>query len=165
MENNHLSQVTALVMGLLVIFSDQALSFSSNYQQLSNGNALGDSEFVVTQENISVGVAVAVAVKVLNQAVTVVQTVAQTVPVNVPSKYRDIILPKLIQAQQSMATAQSSAQKGDNFQVATAVSQAVAFMGEAQAEAKGDTGSVQAISKAIVKANEALGIAQAGTQN
>ncbi|TFI52928.1 hypothetical protein BLD44_016265 [Mastigocladus laminosus UU774] len=165
MENNHLSQVTALVMGLLVIFSDQALSFSSNYQQLSNGNALGDSEFVVAQENISVGVAVAVAVKVLNQAVTVVQTVAQTVPVNVPSKYRDIILPKLIQAQQSMATAQSSAQKGDNFQVATAVSQAVAFMGEAQAEAKGDTGSVQAISKAIVKANEALGIAQAGTQN
>ncbi len=165
MEKNHLSQVTALVMGLLVIFSDQALSFSSNYQQLSNGNALGDSEFVVAQENISVGVAVAVAVKVLNQAVTVVQTVAQTVPVNVPSKYRDIILPKLIQAQQSMATAQSSAQKGDNFQVATAVSQAVAFMGEAQAEAKGDTGSVQAISKAIVKANEALGIAQAGTQN
>ncbi|WP_026733012.1 hypothetical protein [Fischerella sp. PCC 9605] len=165
MKNNHFSQVTALVMGLLIIFSGQALSFSSNHKDLSNGNALGNSEFVVAQENVSVGVAVAVAVKVLNQAVSVVQTVARTVPVNVPSKHRDIILPKLIQAQKSMAKAQSSAQKGDNFQVATAVSQAVAFMGEAQGEAKGDAGSVQAITKAIVKANEALGAAQAQTRN
>jgi hypothetical protein len=165
MKNNHFSQVTALVMGLLIIFSGQALSFSFNHKEVSNGNALGNSNFIIAQENVSVGVAVAVAVKVLNQAVSVVQTVAQTVPVNIPSKYRDIVLPKLRQAQQSMARAQSSVQKGDNFQVATAVSQAVAFMGEAQAGAKGDAGSVQAIAQAIAKANEAIAVAQAQTQN
>ncbi|MCX7593809.1 MAG: hypothetical protein N2235_08620 [Fischerella sp.] len=165
MKKNHFCQVTALVMGLLIFFPDRVLSFSSARPDLSNANVWGNSEFVVAQENVSVGVAVAVAIKVLDKAVSVVQTVAQTVPLNVPSKHRDIVLPKLIQARKSMAKAQSSAQKGDNFQVATAVSQAVAFMGEAQAEAKGDAGSVQAITKAIVKANEALAVAQARTRN
>ncbi|MDJ0676845.1 MAG: hypothetical protein QNJ36_15945 [Calothrix sp. MO_167.B42] len=165
MENNHFSQITALVMGLLLIFPGQALSLSFHPNQLNSDNALGNSKFVVAQENASVGVAVAVAVKVLDRTISVVQTVAKTVPLNVAPKYRNIILPKLMQAQRSMAKAQSSARKGDNFQVATAVSQAVAFMGEAQAVAEGDAGSVQAIAKATVKANQALAAAQAASRN
>ncbi|OKH11346.1 hypothetical protein NIES592_21815 [Fischerella major NIES-592] len=165
MKENHFSRVTALVMGLLMIFSGQALSFSLNPTKVNEDYALDHSNFIIAQEKVSVGVAVAVAVKVLNQAVSVVQTVAQTVPVNIPSKYRDIVLPKLRQAQQSMAKAQVSAQKGDNVQVVTSVSQAVAFMAEAQAGAKGDAGSVQVITQAIAKANEAIAIAQAQTQS
>ncbi len=161
MKNNRFSIVTALVMGLLVVSPSQVLSFSFNHKQLSDEDALGNSKLVIAQDNVSVGVAVAVAVKVLDRTVSVVETVAKTVPVNVQPEYRDIILPKLRQAQQSMAKAQSSAQKGDNAQVATAVSLAISFMGEAQAEAKADAGSVQAITKAITKANEALGVAQA----
>jgi hypothetical protein len=164
MKYNRLSKVTALVMGLLVIFSGQAFSFSSNNKELSNGDAWGNSKFVIAQEKISVAVAVAVAVKVLNRAVSVTETVAKSVPVNVRPEYRDIVLPRLRQAQESMAKAQSSAYKGDNAQVATAVSQAVSFMSEATAYAKADAGSVQAITKAIAKANEAIAAAQAQTK-
>ncbi len=174
MENYGFTKVAALVMGLLVISSGQALSLSSNNLssnnfssnkllsnngQLSNGNG-GNSQLVISQQNVSVAVAVAVAVRVLDKAVVVAQTVAKSVPVNVPSQHRDIILPKLRQAQQSMAKAQTSVQKGDNAQVATAVSQAVSFMGEAAAVAQADAGSVQAITRAIVKANEAIAVAQ-----
>jgi hypothetical protein len=91
--------------------------------------------------------------------------VAKTVPVNVRPEYEYIVLPRLRQAQQSMARAQSSAYKGDNAQAATAVSQAVSFMGDAQASARADAGSVQAIATAITKANEALAAAQAQTKN
>jgi len=163
MNNNHFSKVTALVMGLLVIFSGQALSFSLNNKELDTGNTPLNSEFTIAQENISVGVAVAVAVKVLDRAVTVAETVAAKVPVNVPSEYRDIVLPKLRQAQRSMAKAQTSAQKGDHAQVATAVSQAVSFMGEAKAVAEADAGSVKAITEAIATADKALAAAQAQT--
>ncbi|AFY36081.1 hypothetical protein Cal7507_5761 [Calothrix sp. PCC 7507] len=165
MKNDRFSKVTALVMGLLVIFSGQAFSFSSNNKELINGDASGNSEFVITQEKISVAIAVAVAVKVLNRTVSVVETVAKSVPVKVRPEYRYIVLPRLQQAQQSMARAQSSAQKGDNAQVATAVSEAVSFMGEAAAHAEADAGSVQAITKAMVKANEAIAVAQAQTKS
>ncbi|MBD2213385.1 hypothetical protein H6G64_12865 [Calothrix sp. FACHB-156] len=160
MKNNRFSKLTALVMGLLVIFSGQALSFSPH-----NENTLGNSELIIAQEKISVAIAVAVAVKVLNRAITVSQTVAKTLPIDVQPKYRHIILPRLQQAQQSMATAQSYAQKGENAQVATAVSQAVSFMSEASAYAQADAGSVQAITTAITKANEAIAIAQSQTKN
>ena len=49
MKNNLFSKATALVMGSLVIFSGQALAFSSNNQELSNTGALGDSKTLVTQ--------------------------------------------------------------------------------------------------------------------
>lgn len=161
MKHNHFSRVSALVMGLLIIFSGQAFSFPSHHKELINRDKLGNSEFAIAQDKISVAVAVGVAVKVLNRAVSVVDTVAKSVPINVPSKYRDIVLPKLLQAQQSMAKAQSSAYKGDNAQVATALSQAVSIMSEATAYAKGDAGSVQALTTAITKTNEALAVAQA----
>jgi hypothetical protein len=163
MRNNFFSKATALVMGLLVISSGQVLALSSDGAKLSNRNTQENSQLLISQESISVGVAVAVAAKVLNQAVSVVQTVAKTVPVNVPSQHRDIILPKLRQAQQSMAKAQTSVQKGNNAQVATAVSQAVSFMGEAAASATADAGSVKAITQAIAKANQAIAVAQGRT--
>lgn len=164
------SKVAALVMGLLVISSGPALSLSSNSllsnsTQLSDKNAMGNSQLLISQQNVSVAVAIGVAVKVLDRAVTVAQTVAKTVPVNIPSEHRDIVLPKLRQAQLSMAKAQTSAQRGDNAQVAVAVSQAVSFMGEASASATADAGSVKAITIAITRANEALAIAQGQTRN
>jgi hypothetical protein len=64
-----------------------------------------------------------------------------------------------------MAKAQTSVQRGDNAQVAVAVSQAVSFMGEASASATADAGSVKAITIAITRANEALAIAQGQTRN
>ncbi|MBW4558476.1 MAG: hypothetical protein KME59_21630 [Trichormus sp. ATA11-4-KO1] len=165
MKNNRFSKATALAMGLLVIFSGQALSFSSHNQELSNGDVLDNSNVLIAQEKISVSFAVAVAVKVLNRAVSVVETASRSVPVNIPSEHRDIILPKLRQAQQSMARAESSARKGENSQVATAISQAVTFMGEATAVAQADAGSVRAITQAVVKANEALAVAEARTKS
>lgn len=164
MNNNRLSNATALAMGLLVIFSGQALSFSFNHEELNNEDVSNNSNFLIAQENISVGVAVAVATKVLNRAITVAETVTKTRGVNVPPEYRDIVLPKLRQAQQSMAKAETSVRKGDNAQVASAVSQAVSFMSEAAAYAKADAGTVQAITQAITKANEAQAKAQGQTK-
>ncbi|QLE56135.1 hypothetical protein [Nostoc sp. TCL26-01] len=164
MNNNRLSNATALAMGLLVIFSGQALSFSLNHQELNNSKGANHSQFMIAQENVSVSVAVAVATKVLNRAVSVAETVVKTTPVNVRPEYRDIVLPRLRQAQQSMAKAETSAKKGDNAQVASAVSQAVSFMGEAAAYAKADAGTVQAITQAITKANEAQAKAQGQTK-
>jgi hypothetical protein len=161
MKKNRFTQVTTLVMSLLVIYSGRALSFSSNNSELSNRDKSTNSPLLIAQESLSVGFAVAVAAKVLNRTVSVAETVVKTIPINVPSEYRDVVLPKLRQAQQSMATAQSSVLRKDNAQVATAVSIAIGFMGEAAASAKADAGSVQAISTAIVKANQALAIAQA----
>lgn len=163
MTKNHFSQITALVMGFLVTFSGQAFSFSSNNRELIHQNRLVNSE-LQSQDKISVAVAVGVAVKVLNRAVSVVNTVAKSVPLNIPSKYRDIVLPRLLEAQQSMAKAESSAYQGDNAQVATALSQAVSTMGEATAYARGDAGSVRVITEAIAKANQAIAIAQAHTK-
>ncbi len=165
MKNHHLSQVIPLTTGLLIFFSGQALSLSFPPQELTNGNVLNNSNSLITQEKISVSVAVAVAVKVLDRAVTVVETQSRRVPVNVPSEYRDIILPKLRQAQRSMAIAESAVRKGDNYQVATAMSQAVGFMDEAQATSIADAGVVRAIAQAVVKANEAVGLAQASTKS
>jgi hypothetical protein len=161
MKNNYFSQVSAIAIGLLAISSGRALSFSSNNFELSNRDKSGNSHLLAAQDNLSVSVAVAIAVKVLNRTVAVAETVAKTLPVNIPSEYRAVVLPKLRQAQQSMASAQSSAQRGDNAQVATAVSTAISFMGEAAASARADAGSVQAITTAIAKANQALAIAGA----
>jgi hypothetical protein len=159
MKNNSFSQLTALVMSLVLISSGQASAFSSNKIELNNRSKLDSSNSLVSN-NLSVGFAIGIAVKVLNRTVIVAETVAKTIPVNVPSEYREIVLPKLRQAQQSMAIAQSSAQKGDNAQVASAVSIAISFMGEAAASARADAGSVQAITTAMTKANEVLTIAK-----
>ncbi|MEH2331870.1 hypothetical protein [Nostoc sp.] len=159
MKNNCFSKVPLLVISLLVISSGQALSLSSNNKDLSHGDGLGKAEFVIVEQKISLGFAVGVAVKALDTVVVKSQTVAKTIPVNVPSEYRDIVLPKLQQAVQSLAKAESSAQKGDNTQVARALSIAVTVLGEARADAVADAGTVQAITQVIVKANEALAIA------
>ncbi len=159
MNNNYFSQLTALVMSFLLISSSQALSFSSNNSETTNRNNLDNSNRLAAN-NLSVGFAIGIAIKVLNRTVIVAETVAKTIPVNVPSEYRDIVLPKLRQAQQSMASAQSSARNGDNAQVATAVSIAISFMGEAAASARADAGSVQAITTAMTKANEVITIAK-----
>ncbi|WP_375472194.1 hypothetical protein [uncultured Nostoc sp.] len=159
MKNNCFSKVPLLAISLLVISSGQALSLSSNNKDLSHGDGLGKAELASAQDNISLGFAISVAAKALDTVVVKSQTVARSIPVNVPSEYRDIVLPKLQQAVQSLARAESSAQKGDNTQVARALSIAVTFLGEARADAVADTGTVQAITQVIVKANEALAIA------
>jgi hypothetical protein len=159
MKNNYFSQSTALVISLLLFSSSRALSFSSNSFETNERNKISSSNTLVAN-NLSVGFAIGVAIKVLNRTVIVAETVAKTIPINVPSEYRDIVLPKLRQAQQSMASAQSSARNGDNAQVATAVSIAISFMGEAAASARADAGSVQAIATAMTKANEVLTIAK-----
>jgi 5'-3' exonuclease len=164
MKNNRLSNITALAMGLLVIFSGQALSFSLHQQKFNHGTVLDNSQFLIAQENISVSVAVGVATKVLNRAISVVETVTRTRPVDIPAEYRELVLPKLQQAKQAMAKAETSARKGDNSQVASAVAQAISFMGEAAASAQADAGSVKVISQAITKANEALALSQAQTK-
>ena len=161
MKKNSFIKINALVVSLLVTSSGRALSFPSSNFELSDRGKLENFNLLAAQNNLSVSVAIGVAIEVLNRTVIGAKTVAKTIPVNVPSEYRDIVLPKLQQAQQSMAIAQSSARNGDNVQAATAVSIAISFMGEAAASASADAGSVQAITIATTKANEVLAIAQA----
>jgi hypothetical protein len=154
-----------IVVSLQLNSAAQAFSFSANPvnlsdRQISNKGNKTDSKIA---QNISVGFAIGIAVKVLDRTVSVAETVAKTIPVNVPSEYRDLVLPKLRQAQQSMSRAQSLARTGNNIQVAAAISTAIGFMGDAAASARADAGSVQAITGAMVKANEALSIAQSKT--
>jgi hypothetical protein len=155
----------AIVASLQLNSSAQALSFSSNRvdlnaRQISNKSNKTNSAIA---QNISVGFAIGIAVKVLDRTVSVAETVAKTIPVNVPSEYRDLVLPKLRAAQQSMSRAQSFARTGNNVQVAAAISTAIGFMGDAAASARADAGSVQAITGAMVKASEALSIARSGS--
>jgi hypothetical protein len=155
----------AIVASLQLNSAAQALSFSSNHVDLNDrqiSNKSNKTNSAIAQ-NISVGFAIGIAVKVLDRTVSVAETVAKTIPVNVPSEYREIVLPKLRQAQQSMSRAQSLARTGNNVQVAAAISTAIGFMGDAAASAKADAGSVQVITGAMVKANEALSIARSNT--
>ncbi|MCC5615625.1 hypothetical protein LC605_11185 [Nostoc sp. CHAB 5836] len=163
MKNNYFSKVPLLVMSLLVISSGQALSLSSNSKDLGHGDGLGNADLVIAQNNkdsISVGFAVAVVVKALDTVVSQTQTVARTIPVNIPSNLRDVVLPKLQAAVGSVAKAESSSKKGDNFETATALAQAVTVLGQAQASADASTPSLRAIANVIVKANQAIAIAQ-----
>ncbi len=165
MKNNCFTKVPLLVISLLVISSGQALSLSSNNKDLSHGDGLGNAEFVIAQENISLGFAIGVAVQALDTTIVRAQTVAKTIPVNVPSEYRDLLLPKLQQAIQSLARAQSSAEKRDNAQVVSALSLAVTFLGEAEAFAQGNIGTVRAIAQVTVNTKQALAIASGQSQN
>jgi hypothetical protein len=161
MKNNLLRKATTLVLGWLIICSSQALAFSSNYQKITiTDNTLNPSQRMITQESVSVSTAVAVAVKVLDQAVTVVRTAA--VNKKIPPELRGLVLPKLTAAQKSLANAQSSAQKGDNVEVARAIATAVSILGDgAKAVARADAGSANAIAEAIASAKEAQAIAEA----
>jgi hypothetical protein len=163
MKNNYFSKVPLLAMSLLVISSGQALSLSSSSKDLGHRDGLGNADLVIAQTNkdsISVGFAVAVVVKALDTVVSQSQTVARTIPVNIPSSLRDVVLPKLQAAVGSVAKAESSSKKGDNFETATALAQAVTFLGQAQASADASTPSLRAIANVIVKANQAIAIAQ-----
>jgi hypothetical protein len=165
--NSNLFKIIPLgiVVSLQLNSAAQALSFSSNRVDLNDrqiSNQGNKANYTIAQ-NISVGFAIGIAVKVLDRTVSVAETVAKTIPVNVPSEYRDIVLPKLRAAQQSMSRAQSLARTGNNIQVAAAISTAIGFMGDAAASAKADAGSVQVITGAMIKANEALTIARSKT--
>lgn len=49
MKNYLFNKTAALVMGSLIIFSGQALAFSSNNQELNNADTLSESEIFVAQ--------------------------------------------------------------------------------------------------------------------
>ena len=158
MTNSIFNQATALIMGSVVVFSGQALAFAAN-------NPVNQSELIVAQEsqqeaqeNLSVVLAVGIAVQALNTSIVRVETVA--INREIPPEVADLILAKLQAARRSMARAESSAEKGDNFAVAVAIAEAISFMGEGiEAVATADAGSVQALAEAIVEANEARAIA------
>ena len=165
MKNNLFRQATVLVMGSLVIFSGQALAFSSNNQKNTiTGDAWGNFESMIAQEGVSVSAAVAIAVEALGQAVTVVRTAA--VNRRIPPELAPLVQRRLAEAQSSLATARSSANRGDNFATAQAVAVAISALGEgARAVATADAGSAQAIAEAIAKSREARAAAlgQAGS--
>lgn len=52
MKTKLFGKTAALVMGSLMIFSGQALAFSSNNPELSNGNALSNSEILIAQDEL-----------------------------------------------------------------------------------------------------------------
>lgn len=158
MKNNLFRKATVLVMGSLTLFSGQALALSSNHQEFTDADVLGKSESVIAQ-GVSVGAAVSIAVEALGQAVTVVRTAS--VQQDFPPELSDVVLARLQAAQSSLASAQSSARKGDNFAVAKAIATAVSAIGDsAQAVAKADAGSAKAIAEVIATANQAQAVAQ-----
>lgn len=157
MKNNLFRKATALVMGSLMVFSGQALAASSNNKEFTDADVLGNSESVIAQ-GLSLAIAVGVAVEALGRAVTVVRTVS--IQQNFPPELRNVVLARLQSAQRSLGTAQSSAQRGDNFAAARAIATAVSTLGNTvQAVARADAGSARAIAEAIASANEARAIA------
>lgn len=162
MTNNIFNQVTALIMGSLVVFSGQALAFSANNQEFALADPLNQSELIVANEGLSLSFAVAVAVQALDRSIVRVRTIA--IRREIPAEVADLVLAKLQEAQISMAVAESSAEQGDNFAVAVAIAQAISFMSEgARAIATADAGSAQALAEAIADAREARALAAGQT--
>ena len=153
-------QVTALVMGALMVVSGQALAFSSNNQEVINADVLSNSEFLVAQENpnIAVVVAVAAAVKAVDRLISVVRICAITE--EFPPEAKDAVIEALEEVSRTLAEALAFAEIGDNVAVATAISQAISILESVLVTAQSGGCDVQPIAEAIARAKEAKAIAE-----
>ncbi len=117
MKNNLFSKATALVMGSLVIFSGQALAFSSNNQELSNTGALGDSETLVSQgtQRISPQQQAALCQSIALTASAVGNAVAVAQSVSIPSTAQLAIARSLAQASTLIGDALARARCGSSL--------------------------------------------------
>lgn len=167
MKNKLFRQVTAIVMSSSVVLLSQISAIASNNQKSTTpNNRLDNAEMMIAQSNaISVVAAVAVAVDVLGQAVSVVET--RVVRNEIPEELVPIVNQALGDAQRNFATAQSSAEQGDFFATATALSTGISVLGDGvvAAVAAGDAGTAQALTEVLITADEARGgaLAQAGS--
>ena len=158
MTKNIFNQATAFIMGSLLVFSGQGLAFSANNQEFIRAEPVNQSELIVADKALSLSFAVAVAVQALDRSIVRVKTVA--IRREIPSQVANLVLAKLHEASISMARAESSAERGDNYAVAVAIAQAISFMGEGvQALAAADAGSVKVLASAIANANQARALA------
>jgi dsDNA-binding SOS-regulon protein len=170
MKNKLFGKTTALVMGSLIIFSGQAVALSSNNQELTNAQALGESELLIAaasdplteEDKEALAIAVAKAKNTLGPAIAATKAAA------IPNTAKNAIAFAFSSAQtvlgdaiaQSVAVAQT---KGDAAAVAEALSSAKTVVGNAAAQSKAFANSRggDSLAKAGANAETALGEAVA----
>ena len=167
MKNKLFRQATALVMSSFVVFLGQASVIASNNQKIIiTDKRLGNSERIIAQANsIDVVVAIAVALNVLGQAVSIVES--RAIRNEIPEEFVPIVNQALGDAQRNFAMAQSSAEQGDNFAAATALSTGISILGDGvvRALAVGDAGTARALTEVLITADAARGTALAQAES
>lgn len=157
MNNNLFRKATVLVIGSLVVFSGQALAFSDNNQELTNADALANSELFIAQEQgLAVAIAVGAAVQAMCKVVTRVETVA--VKETIPPEAIPFVKEALDRAIGSTARAESIARQNENSSAVQALAVVTSSLDNAaQAIATGDAGTTKVeVEAAVDKADEAI---------
>ena len=148
--------MTALFMGSLVIFSGQALAMKSNKQELTNAEALNDSEVAIAQQDTErLCAQVQVGVAILDRIITRLEQVEKQVEIQqlkeIPPEFRAEIVNSLKQVINSIAEFQILAEQDKDSQLLITITTVIGVLDNvAEAIAKGQVG--QAVRLKGVKA-------------
>lgn len=142
------TQATVLVMGSLVAFSGQALAFSSNNRELTNADALGNSESLIAQTP---------------------RTTSPNPNTPLTPQERVALARSVAQAYTTLGnalalTTSSAIPQSSKVAIAQSLSQAFAILGNAQAQSNSlaiTTGRADAIAESISTAETIIGDAAA----
>ena len=140
----------------VIIFGASSVTASSSQLSTTRKNELGNVKNVIAQtDSVDVGVAIAIAIDVLGQAVSVVET--RAISNEIPEDLVPVVNQALGDAQRNFATAQSSAEQGEYFAAATALSTGISVLGDGVVAslAAADAGTAQALTEVILSAEGA----------
>ncbi len=171
-------QLTALVMGSLMIFSSQALAFSSDNQEVRNTGILGNSELLIAQcmsaecqsepvepeERIALAESIAIAHSAVEDALAAV-TLASSFPIQIKNAIARPLSEVMTILDNAMALLQSTPlMRGDVAAIAQSVAVAESLIGQATFIYVGVGGEAAEIAQSIALAESlidyALAIAQ-----
>lgn len=157
MKKQLITKAIAIVLGSsLVMFGASSVTASSSQQSATTDREFANStNFIAQTDSVDVGVAVAIAIDVLGNAVSVVET--RAVRNEIPEDLVPVVNQALGDAQSNFATAQSSAEQGEYFAAATALSTGISILGEGivTSLAAGDAGTAQALTEVVLTADDA----------
>jgi hypothetical protein len=173
------TKATALAIGSLVVFSGQALAFSSNNQEVRNTGVLGNSELLIAQcmsakcpsepvepkDRVALTESIATALTTVGDALAVAQASSLT------RGAKDAIARSLAGAATILGNAEAIAQstaltRGEATAVAQSIAAAQSLIGNAKAIAqslavsKEGVSVAQAIARAETSVGDAVAVAQ-----
>ena len=165
MKNNLFSKATALVMGSLVIFSGQALAFSSNNPELTHTEVLGESELLIAQasqqltpqEQVSLVNAIALAASALGDAAAVAQASSLT-PTNKDAIARLISRASTIMGNLLAQSKSTALTKGAAASIVNSLSDISTIIGNAITIVRSDaSGSARNVENSLARVQIAIG--------
>ena len=173
MKNNLFSKATALVMGSLVIFSGQALAFSSNNPELTHTEVLGESELLIAQasqqltpqQRVSLSNAIALAASAVGNAAAAANASSLT-PTNKDAIARLISRASTIIGNALARSRSTALTKGDVASIVNSLSGINTLIVDVVAILRSEAGgSARNVAKEFARAQTAIGNAVAVAQS